>query len=107
MGKLDLIPYVSVRVDEPKILLEPLLRRINSDLFDGNGFSVHIECGTVSEYQKHWAYDLAAREFSSDLSCSQECIVDIMMEHRPVAIDLFLSQCVGLHDLHLVTNIHI
>src|SRR5881628_3472838 len=88
MGKLDLVLYVSVRVDEPKILLEPLLRRINCDLFYGNGFSVHVECGTVSEYQEHWAYDLAACEFSSDLSCSQECLVDIMMEHRPVALDI-------------------
>src|SRR5713101_4632847 len=90
MRELDLVLYVPVWINEPEVLFEPLLCCTNGDLFDGNWFSVHVERSSVSEYQKHWAYDLASGELSSDLSSCQECFVDIVVEYCPVALEIFL-----------------
>src|SRR2546428_13798834 len=83
---------MSLRINESEVFLEPLFRCRNSDLVDGDGITVDLVGGSLSEDHEHWTFDFAASEISSDRSRCKECFVDVVMHDYAVSFDAFSTE---------------
>src|SRR6267143_4199099 len=90
--QLYLIPHVFLRIDKSQVALQPLLRRRDGHLIDGNWVPVNIISCSIAKDHEHRPFNFPATTSGFHFSRSKESFVDVVVHDVSVTFQIFFGE---------------